>query len=78
MGIVRILSTITQRPMELSDRIQALPEDVQRYILSFVRWPVKPKPQPLPANVQEHLKKLQQSPKRTPMDLKGLEDFVIH
>lgn len=77
--IVAILSTITQRRMELSERIQALPEDVQRHILSFVRWPVKPNPQPLPANTQQHVEKLQKSPKskRTPMDLKGLEDFVI-
>lgn len=65
--------------MELSERIQALPEELQRHILSFVGWPSKPKPKPLPANTQKHLEKLQKSPKlkRTPMDLKGLEDFVI-
>ncbi len=60
---------------QLRIRIQALPEDVQRHILSFVRWP--PKPAPLPANTYQHLKKLQNSPKRTAMDLKGLEDFVL-
>jgi hypothetical protein len=71
---------ITQRRMdttaELMHRIQALPEDVQRHILSFVRMP--PRKPPLPANTANLLKKLQNSPKRTSMDLKGLEDFVLH
>jgi hypothetical protein len=59
----------------LRQRIQALPRDVQLHILKFVQPP--PKPQPLPANTYHHLKKLQNSPKRTAMDLKGLEDFVL-
>ena len=58
----------------LRHRIQALPRDVQLYILTFVPLP---KPKPLPANLYHHLKKLQNSPKRTPMDLKGLDDFVL-
>ena len=56
-------------------RIQALPRDVQLHILTFV--PLPPKPKPLPAKTYDHLKKLQNSPKRTAMDLKGLEDFVL-
>lgn len=60
---------------QLRLRIDALPRDVQLHILSFVRWP--PRPKPLPANTYVHVKKLQNSPKRTAMDLKGLEDFVL-
>lgn len=55
-------------------RIQKLPTDLQDIILSFV--PEKPK-QKQPANLQRSLEKLQQSPKRTPMYLKGLDDFVL-
>ena len=55
-------------------RIQNLPTDLQEIILSFV--PEKPK-QRQPGNLQRSLEKLQQSPKRTPMDLKGLDDFVL-
>jgi hypothetical protein len=58
----------------LRQRIQNLPRDVQLHILKFV--PI-PKPKPLPANTYQHIKKLQNSPKRTAMDLKGLEDFVL-
>jgi hypothetical protein len=70
-------STIIQRDMDevLRQRIQDLPRDVQLYILSFV--PKPPNPKPLPANTYQHVKKLQNSPKRTAMDLKGLEDFVL-
>lgn len=61
----------------LRHRIQALPREVQLHILMFVPPPAPP--QPLPHNVYQHLKKLQQhnSPKRTAMDLKGLDDFVL-
>jgi hypothetical protein len=55
-------------------RMQALPTELQEKILSFI--PEKPK-QKQPANLQNCLQKLQNSPKRTPMDLKGLDDFVL-
>lgn len=52
-----------------------LPEDVVRYIYTFVPRPQKPKvPSP---SYQHWLEKLQQSPKRTAMDLYKLEDFVL-
>ena len=56
-------------------RMQKLPTEVQEIILSFV--PEKPKHKQ-PAGLQKSLEKLQKSPKRTPMDLKGLDDFVLH
>jgi hypothetical protein len=59
----------------LRQRIQDLPRDVQLHILTFV--PKPPKPPPLPFGTYHHVKKLQNSPKRTAMDLKGLEDFVL-
>ncbi len=62
---------------DLERRIDALPRDVQLHIFKFVPFPVKPKPKPFPANTQRLVEKLQASPKRTPMDLKGLEDFVL-
>ena len=55
-------------------RMQTLPKDLQELIISFV--PEKPKPRQ-PAGLQRELEKLQRSPKRTPMDLKGLDDFVL-
>lgn len=55
-------------------RMQTLPPDVQELILSYI--PTKPKPKQ-PAGLQRELEKLQRSPKRTPMDLKGLDDFVL-
>ncbi len=55
-------------------RMQALPTELQEKILSFV--PEKPK-QKQPAGLQRSLEKLQNSPKRTSMDLKGLDDFVL-
>lgn len=56
-------------------RIQALPTELQEKILSFL--PEKPKPKQ-PIGLQRSLEKLQRSPKRSPMDLKGLDDFVLH
>lgn len=56
-------------------RMKALPSDVQELILSYIP-PPRPKPKQ-PANLQRSLEKLQQSPKRTSMDLKGLDDFVL-
>jgi len=55
-------------------RMHDLPVEIQEIILSFV--PQKPK-QKHPAGLQRELEKLQRSPKRTPMDLKGLDDFVL-
>lgn len=55
-------------------RMRALPNELRNLIISFV--PPKPKPRPLPG-LQRELEKLQKSPKRSPMDLKGLEDFVL-
>lgn len=51
-----------------------LPTELQEIILSFV--PEKPKKKH-PAGLQRELEKLQRSPKRTPMDLKGLDDFIL-
>ena len=56
-------------------RMQKLPTELQDIILSFV--PEKPK-QKQPVGLQKSLEKLQQSPKRTSMDLKGLDDFVLN
>ena len=55
---------------------EKLPEDVVRYIYSFV--PNLPKPEKKEkAGLQKQLEKLQASPKQTAMYLKGLEDFVL-
>lgn len=55
---------------------QKLPEDVVRYLYTFVPRPKKPKgPSP---SYQYVLEKFQHSPKRTAMDLYGLEDFVLN
>lgn len=54
-----------------------LPEDVLRYLYTFVPHnDLPPKPR-LPKNADIHLKKIQSSPKRNPMDLFGLDDFVL-
>lgn len=54
-----------------------LPLDVFRHMLTFIP-PKRPPPQPrYPAGLQRHLEALQKSPKRTAMDLKGLDDFVL-
>lgn len=55
-------------------RMADIPTELQEIILSFV--PRKPKKK-LPGGLQRSLEKLQKSPKRTPMDLKGLDDFVL-
>ena len=60
-------------PVEIE---QKLPEDVVRYLYTFVPRPKKPKvPSP---SYQYVLEKFQHSPKRTAMDLYGLEDFVLN
>lgn len=54
-----------------------LPLDVFRLILTYIP-PKRPRPSPTyPAGTQRALEALQKSPKRTAMDLKGLEDFVL-
>lgn len=53
-----------------------IPTELQEIILAFL--PAKPKQKKHPAGLQRSLEKLQQSPKRTPMDLKGLDDFVLN
>lgn len=55
-------------------RIRDLPPELRRIIAEFV--PVYRHPQ-WPTNTQSHLEKLQKSPKRTAMDLNGLDDFVL-
>jgi hypothetical protein len=55
---------------------EKLPEDVLRHIYRFV--PKTPKPQPPSPSYQRALEKLQKSPKRTAMDLYGLDDFVLN
>ena len=60
---------------QLIRRMRALPTEVQEHILAFL--PPKPKPKKAPEGLQKSLEKLQNSPKRTPMDLKGLDDFVL-
>lgn len=61
----------------LPPQIEALlPEDVVRNIYRFVpRSKKSPPPSP---SLQRELEKLQRSPKRTAMDLYGLDDFVLN
>jgi hypothetical protein len=52
-----------------------LPSEVLHYMYSFIPHnPSMPKPSP---RLQEELKKLQNGDKKTPMYLKGLDDFVL-
>ncbi len=53
-----------------------LPEDILRHIFSFI--PKTPKSAPPGPSLQRALEKLQKSPKRTAMDLYGLDDFVLN
>jgi hypothetical protein len=55
-------------------RIRRLPVELRRHIAQFV--PVV-RPERWPDNTQTQIQKLQKSPKRTAMDLKGLDDFVL-
>lgn len=59
-----------------------LPKDIEKrfpaHVLHRIYSFTPPLPSPKwPNGTYEHLKKLQNSPKRTPMDLKGMEDFVL-
>jgi hypothetical protein len=60
----------------LPDILEAkLPGDVLRHLYRFVPKPKK-SPPPSPS-YQRALEKLQASPKRTAMDLYGLDDFIL-
>ena len=59
---------------QLLIRIRRLPVELRRRIAEFVP---PPRPTHWPANTQIQIQKLQQSPKRTAMDLIGLDDFVL-
>jgi hypothetical protein len=53
-----------------------LPQDLLRHVVTFIP---KRTPRPsLPGGLQKALTKLQFSPKRTAMDLYGLDDFVLN
>ena len=54
-----------------------LPLDVFRLMLTYIPPKRTPPPPRYPAGLQRHLEALQKSPKRTAMDLKGLDDFVL-
>jgi hypothetical protein len=63
------------KPRLPEDWERRLPLDVRRYLYRFV--PHLPKAKSPLNGLQRELERLQQSPKRTPMDLKGLDDFVL-
>ena len=52
-----------------------LPQDVLRLVMRFIP---KPPRRPDPSNLQRMLEKFQKRPKRTAMDLYGLDDFVLN
>lgn len=54
-----------------------LPLDVFKHMLRFIPPKRTPPPPRYPTGLQRHLQALQRSPKRTPMELYGLEDFVL-
>jgi hypothetical protein len=53
-----------------------LPEEIVRHIHRFIPKPKKSSPPS--ASYHRALEMLQKSPKRTAMDLYGLDDFVLH
>lgn len=53
-----------------------LPEEIVRHIHRFVPKPKKSPPRS--ASYQRALEMLQKSPKRSAMDLYGLDDFVLN
>lgn len=62
-------------PVEIEAR---LPLDLVRYIYRFVPHIRKQKTPPISPSLQRALTALQRSPKRTSMDLYGLDDFVLN
>ena len=61
----------------LPPQIEArLPEEIVRHIHRFVPKPKKPSPPP--PSYQRAFEMLQKSPKRSAMDLYGLDDFVLN
>jgi hypothetical protein len=62
-------------PVEIENQ---LPEDVVRHIYRFIPYPRKKKTPPVSPSYQRALEALQKSPKRTAMDLYGLDDFVLN
>ncbi len=61
----------------LQNAYDRLPLDVFKLVLTYIPPKPVPKPPRYPAGLQKQLEALQRSPKRTAMDLKGLEDFVL-
>jgi hypothetical protein len=58
-----------------SDVAAKLPGDVTRLIFRFIPFP--PRKTPPSYSLQRALEKFQKSPKRTAMDMYGLDDFVL-
>lgn len=63
---------------QLPPQIEAkLPAEIVRLVYSFVPRLPKPKAPRSPGGLQRALESLQKSPKRTAMDMYGLDDFVL-
>jgi hypothetical protein len=58
----------------LRDAYRVLPLEVFCHLIGYIP---SPRPKRYPAGLQKQLETLQRSPKRTPMDLNGLDDFVL-
>ena len=56
----------------------AFPEEIVRHIYRFIPYPRKKKTPPVSPSLQRALEALQKSPKRTAMDLYGLDDFILN
>ena len=61
-------------PPQLEARI---PDDVLRYLYTFVPRIPKQKVTSVSPGTQKALEAIQRSPKRTAMDMYGLDDFVL-
>jgi hypothetical protein len=67
----------TEELVFLDKAYERLPLDVFKLMLTYIP-PKRPRASPTyPNGLDRQLKALQASPKRTAMDLKGLEDFVL-
>ena len=64
-----------KRPCLPKEIEELFPTEVVNRIYRFV--PKLPKPTPISPSLQRELTRLQRSPKRTSMDLYGLDDFVL-